>query len=65
VDLIFVTGLFTGGIIPILAAVGKGINLIVAIFKPDLYWGYWECVAVGVTCSILFSWATYIIKKFK
>jgi hypothetical protein len=62
-DLIFVTGIFTGGIIPVLAAIGKGINLIVTIFKPNLYWGYWECAAVGLTCSGLLSWITYMIKS--
>jgi hypothetical protein len=62
-DLIIVTGIFTGGIIPLLAAIGKGINLIVNIFNPTTYWSYWDCVCVGLNCTFIYSWITYFIKK--
>jgi hypothetical protein len=47
-DLIIFTGVFSGGLIPLIAALGKGINLIIALFRTNLYWNYWECAAVGL-----------------
>jgi hypothetical protein len=64
-DLIVVTGIFTGGIIPLFAAIGKGINLIVSMFNPSVYWSYWDCVCIGLNCVFVSSWITYLIKRKK
>jgi len=50
--LIIITGILTAGIIPLLAAIGWGIELFVNLFKP-VNWGYWENVAVGLIFSFL------------
>ena len=50
--LIVLTGFLTGGLIPLIAFIGFGIELIINIFIP-VEWGYWENVAVGFLFLIL------------
>ena len=49
---IILTGILSGGLIPLLAAVGFGIELIVNIFT-TVSWGYWQNVAVGLIAACL------------
>jgi len=49
---IIVTGFFSFGIIPLLAAMGYGIELLVNFFA-SAEWTYWQCVAVAFAICAL------------
>ena len=49
---IILTGILSCGLIPLLAAIGFGIELIVNIFT-TVSWGYWQNVAVGLIVLIV------------
>ena len=49
---IILTGILSCGLIPLLAAIGFGIELLVNIFS-HVSWGYWGNVAVGLVFALM------------
>jgi uncharacterized membrane protein YcjF (UPF0283 family) len=50
--LIILTGILSAGIIPLLAAIGYGVELVVNIFT-TVTWGYWQNSAIGLISLII------------
>jgi len=51
---IILTGILTGGAIPILALIGWCVQLFVNIFT-FVSWGYWQCAGIGFLFAMLFG----------